>query len=329
MFFIMALPSLLDRLSPGLFTVSIALTSLLAILVYRAFFDSLSHIPGPLICRLTSLWTYYHSYIGDECTLINELHKKYGPVIRIAPNEVCFSDGTALVPIYSEKGGFLKAPCYTNFDIEGHRTIFSALDPAHRAIRSKAVLPMFSMGNIRNGNDVIEDCVRKFVARIKTEAQDSRAAQRVEGRSKPINLLNLCRSLALDAICSYLFEVPFGSIDETGGKMSASSFVDALVAVGRFFFLPNWVFVALEGSRLRFFPDKEEQQSFERVDKFVQRLVEASEKSDATYQQRLANVGISKHEVEIQCKDLIFAGTDSTGMNLSAICWHLAKQPDM
>ena len=325
----MAISSLLDSFSPGYFTLSVAITSLVALLFYRAFFDSLSHIPGPLLCRLTSLWTYYHSYIGDECTLINEMHKKYGPVVRIAPNEVCFSDGAALAPIYSEKGGFLKAPCYTNFDIEGHRTIFSALDPAHRSIRSKAVLPMFSMGNIRTGNDVIEGCVKKFVARMEIEAENSRVAQGMDGRPKPINLLNLSRSLALDAICSYLFEAPFGSIDEAGGKMSASSFVDALVAVGRFFFLPNWVFIVLEESRLRFFPDEEEQQSFDRVDKFVQRLVEAPEKADATYQQRLANVGISGHEVEIQCKDLIFAGTDSTGMNLSTICWHLAKQPDM
>lgn len=267
--------------------------------------------------------------MGDECTLINELHKKYGPVIRIAPNEVCISDGAALAPIYSEKGGFLKAPCYTNFDIEGHRTIFSALDPAHRAVRSKPVLSMFSMGNIRNSNDAIEGCVNKMIAKMKVEAQESRDAKKETGQSKPINLLNLSRSLALDAIATYLFGSSFGSIDETGGKMSASSFVDALVAVGRFFFLPNWIFIALEESRLRFFPDKEEQESANKVDKFVQQVVAGSEKNGSTYQRRLADAGISKHEVEIQCKDLMFAGTDSTGMNLSTICWHLTKQPQM
>lgn len=326
----MALSSVLNHFSPGLILISLTVSSLLTLLVYRAFFGPLSHIPGPLVCRLTSLWTYYHSYIGDECTLIDELHKTYGPVIRIAPNEVCISDGAALAPIYSEKGGFLKAPCYTNFDIEGHRTIFSALDPGHRAIRTKPVLPMFSMSNIRNGNDAIEACVEKFVDRMKAEATASRTAKSPNGLTKPINILNLTRSLALDAICSYLFNSPFGSIDETEkGSISAASFVDTLVAVGRFFFLPNWIFLALEETRLRFFQGQEEQKSFVRVSNFAQGLLATCQQTEGTYQQRLAQTGISDHEVKIQCEDLIFAGTDSTGMNLSTICWYLAKQPDM
>lgn len=300
-----------------------------AVMIRRAFFSPLSHIPGPWICRITSLWTYYHAYIGDECTRIDELHKKYGAIILIAPNEVCISDGNALAPIYSDKGGFLKASCYSNFDIEGHKTIFSALDPTHRAIRSKPVLPMFSMSNVRNGNGAIDLCVRKYIDRMKEEAERSRAATKATGQPKPINLLNLSRSLALDAICSYLFGRSFGSIEENGGTMSASLFVDALVAVGRFFYLPNWLFLALEKTRLRFFQGKVEQESFCKVGSFTQQLVDDAKQDDGMYQQRLVKAGISDDEVKIQCEDLIFAGTDSTGMNLSTICWQLSKHPKM
>ena len=325
---VMAISDLLEVTSPGLL-VSIAVCFPLAIVIYRPYFDSLCHIPGPLICRLSSLWTYYHSYVGDECTLISELHKKYGPVIRIAPNEVCISDGASLAPVYSEKGGFLKAPCYTNFDIEGHQTIFSALDPSHRAVRSKAVLPMFSMSSVRSGNDVVEDCVNRFIVRLKEDVEESKEIKAQTGSGNPINVLNLARSLALDAVCSYLFAVPFGSVEERSSKMSASSFVDALVAVGRFFFLPNWMFLALEMSRTKFYPNREEEESSTKVDQFVRDLVNKSQKEDATYQRRLIEAGISNDEVEIQCKDLIFAGTDSTGMSLSTICWCLARHPDM
>ena len=191
------------------------------------------------------------------------------------------------------------------------------------------MLPMFSTSNIRNGNDAIETCVNKFVGRMKTEAERSRAAKKMTGHSKPINILECTRSLALDAICSYLFGTSFGSIDETDGKMSASLFVDTLVAVGRFFFLPNWIFLALEETRLRFFQGREEQNSFNKVGNFAQALVDDLKHNEGTYQQRLAQAGITEHEVKIQCEDLIFAGTDSTGMNLGTICWHLAKQPDM
>ncbi|KAH9825367.1 benzoate 4-monooxygenase Cytochrome-P450, partial [Teratosphaeria destructans] len=48
---------------------------------------------------------------------------------------------------------------------------------------------------------------------------------------------------------------------------------------------------------------------------------------DDTYQARLLRAGISKDEVKVQIEDVIFAGTDSTGMNLSTLCWNLAKHP--
>ncbi|KAK5123937.1 hypothetical protein LTR85_002134 [Meristemomyces frigidus] len=328
----MASSGLLEALMPVSISsvlLTVAIGSLASLIVYRAFFDPLRGIPGPLICRITSLWTYWHSYIGDDCSKIGELHKRYGPVLRIAPNEVSISDGAALAPIYSERGGFMKAPCYANFDIEGHSTIFSTRDPGHRAVRSKAVVPVFSTSNLRSGTDTIEGCVAKMIARLKEEAVESRDAIKTSGKPKPVNVLNIARSLAVDAVSSYLFGQTFGGVSEKTDKMSANGYVDTLVAVGRFFFLPNWVFLALETSRQKLWPDKIEDESAHKVDGFVETLVKGSAADDSTYQGRLLKAGISKQEVEVQCKDLIFAGTDSTGTNLSTICWQLAKRPEV
>lgn len=299
------------------------LASLVYLVLHRTYFDSLHHIPGPLICRLTSLWTYYHAYIGDECTLINALHNQYGPVVRIAPNEVIISDGAALAPVYSEKGGFLKAPCYSNFDNEGHATIFSALDPAQRAPRSKAVVPIFSTVNIRSGNDKIQACVDRFVEKMKAQAESSRQT------GTPVNVLNLSRALALDSVTSYLFGENFGACDEEGGKLSVSGFVDYFVAFGRFFYLPAWLFPTIERVTSYLWPWDDIEESGARVHSFVAGCVQNAEADTSTFQGRLLKAGISSHETEVQCKDLIFAGTDSTGMNLGTICWYLAKQPDM
>ncbi|KAK0258427.1 hypothetical protein LTS09_006686 [Friedmanniomyces endolithicus] len=329
-------PGLLFATAAGLFT---------TLLVYRAFFHALSSIPGPLICRLTSLWTYYHSYVGDECTLIDNLHKTYGPVVRIAPNEVSIADGAALAPIYVERGGFLKAPNYVNFDIEGHSTIFSTLDPAHRSVRSKAVVPVFSMTSIRSRQETIEGCVSKLVDRLQDEAAESRKVSEATGKPQTVNVLNLTRSLALDAVSSYLFGTSFGGINEKGDKLSATLFVDSLVAVGRFFYLPNWAFLALELAIARFWPDHEVNESMRKVDEFAS-LVRSQKDDSFSYQSRLLKAGISNHETEVQCKDLMFAvgrrpshfhrtvltgfqGTDSTGTNLATMLWHLAKRPDV
>ncbi|KAK1704740.1 cytochrome P450 4A10 [Colletotrichum lupini] len=162
---------------------------------FNIFLHPLRKVPGPRKATISPLWLWYHSYIGDETTSIEALHRFYGPVVRIGPNDVDISDGAALAPIYSEKGGFLKTTCYSNFDFDGHPTIFSALDPAHRALRSKAVVSMFSPASIRKeGDQILRSCVDRLMAHIENAAASG----------KPVNMLNMGRCLALDAVTEYL-----------------------------------------------------------------------------------------------------------------------------
>jgi hypothetical protein len=313
----MALSSVLQNTSLPLLLLTSLPVLFISALLYRAFFSPLARIPGPLICKFSSLCIWYHSYVGDECRTINSLHARYGPVVRIAPNECIIADGAALNPIYNERGGFRKADCYKNFDFEGHATIFSAIDVDHRAKRSKAVIPMFSQSNMRAGQEVLEGCVQRFVARARLEA----------GTGRAVNMLNLARSLALDAVTSYLFGKAYGGIEEKSDRLSASSFVDEVVAFGRYFFLPNWAFVPILLACEKLFSSTDVAKSTTTVDDFSRRLVEDATPDDGTYQSRLKKAGISEEEIKIQCIDLIFAGTDSTGTNLSTICWWLAKYP--
>ncbi|OLN86858.1 Pisatin demethylase 15 [Colletotrichum chlorophyti] len=301
--------------------------AVLSRITYNIFFHPLRKVPGPWKATASPLWLWYHSYVGKETSAVEALHLAYGPVVRIAPNDVDISDGAALAPIYSEKGGFRKAPNYKNFDIEGHPTIFSALDPAHRAIRAKAVVGMFSPASIRkDGDRVLKSCVEDLMSQIKEEAATGR----------PVNMLNMGRCLALDAVTAYLMGRTYGGISELetcranegASRLSASDFVDTFVAVGRFFLLPNRVFHFLEWFLPRIYPDAKVDESMDLVTRFCQQVVaEADVEKDQTYQARLLRAGISEHETAMQCMDLMFAGTDSTGMNFGTICWHLAKSP--
>lgn len=304
-----------------------ALTALASVLIYRAFLHPLRQVPGPFSCRLTSLWLHYRSYVGDECSQIDSLHQVYGPVVRIGPNEVVVSDGAALAPIYSDKGGFLKAQCYSNFDSGGHATIFSTLDPNYRAARSKLVLPLFSMNSIRNGSDTIEGYIKKFTSQLSQAADQCRASKSKSAQPVSCNVLNLSRQLALDTVTSYLFGSSYGALDEDERTLSASPFVDTLVALGRFFFLPPWAVSVLEGLRQKLWPDQPENSSTATVHRYMEKLVAGCGPDNSTFQGRLATSKITSDEIIVQCEDLVFAGTDSTGMNLATLCWHLAQNP--
>ncbi|KAJ8109621.1 hypothetical protein OPT61_g7325 [Boeremia exigua] len=291
---------------------------ILARIIYRLYLHPLSHIPGPFLPKVTSLWLYYHSYIGDEASRIHQLHAKYGPYVRVSPNEVDISDADAIQPIYVAKGGFMKAPCYANFDIDGHKSIFSTTSTEYRAPRAKAVMPMFSTKSLRENRDAIAGCVNRMVRRLGDEARTK----------KPVNVLNLTRALAVDAVSTHLFRENYNGVSESGPTLSVSAFVDAFVAVGRFFYLPTTVFIWLEWAIGKWMADKETEESMTLVDKFVGNLVSGTSAKSLTYPGRLMAAGISDSEVAAQCKDLLFAGTDSTGMNLATIIRGLVMYPE-
>jgi cytochrome P450 len=286
--------------------------------IYRIYFHPLSHIPGPTLSKITSLWLHYHAYIGDEASSIHQLHVIYGPLVRVTPNEVDISDADAIQPIYVSKGGFPKADCYGNFDIDGHKTIFSTTDHEHRATRAKAVVPLFSTKALKENENAIWDCVDRMIERLVSDSKTK----------KPVNVLNLTRSLAVDAVSTHLFRENYDGVSEQGPTLSVSAFVDAFVAVGRFFYLPNIVFVWVEWAATKWVADCETDDSMTLVDKFVSTLVANTTPKSSTYPGRLLAVNISDSEVKAQCKDLIFAGTDSTGMNLATIMRSLTIYPD-
>ncbi|KAJ4319707.1 hypothetical protein N0V94_003766 [Neodidymelliopsis sp. IMI 364377] len=298
-------------------TAASILCLVLARTLYRIFFHPLSHIPGPLLPKTTSLWLYYHAYIGDEASAIHHLHARYGPYVCVAPNEVDISDADAIQPIYVSRGGFAKAPCYANFDIDGHKTIFSTTSPDYRAPRAKAVVPLFSTKSLRENQTAIGECVDRMVSKLGTEAL----------KRKPVNVLNLTRALAVDAVSTHLFRENYDGVSESGPTLSVSAFVDAFVAVGRFFYLPTAVFVLLEWAIGKWMADKETDESMTLVDRFVSNLVSNTSTKSQTYPGRLLAAGLNIAEVEAQCKDLLFAGTDSTGMNLATIIRGLVMHP--
>jgi cytochrome P450 len=291
---------------------------LASLCIYRVYLHPLAAVPGPFLAKCSSLWLYYHVYIGNECSTIRQLHKSYGPVLRVGPNDVDIADGDAIATIYSNKADFPKSEYYTKFDVDGHASIFSTVVPSYRASRVKAVMPMFSAASIRESKHVIDRCVVKFIARLKREADSG----------EPVDMMNLARSLACDVTATYLFHEEYGALDETTTRLSASHFVDSFVSVGRFFYLPTSLFIMCEWLSERFYPDEKVSKSISTVDAYISRFVKGRQRKAGNYSDRLLSHGISVAETMAQCKDLVFAGTYSTGMTIATLCWLIAQHPD-
>jgi hypothetical protein len=297
------------------FTLVIPLLFIISRSIYRIYFHPLRQLPGPLIARCTSAWLAYHCYVGDECSVIRALHRQYGPILRVSPDDVDIAEGEALWSIYMEKGGFEKPAYYETFDLNGHASIFSSLTLLHRESRVKAVLPIFSASSIRSARKLISECGDKFVARLQAAARTR----------KPVNLLDLTRSFALDAVSAYVFQQDYGALKETSADLSVAPCVDAFISDSQYFYLPT----ALTSILQRFMPcDRKTLQSMELVDQYLQMMVNGAEKGSGSYESRLLDRQITESETVVQCKDALFAGTDSTGNVLAHICWFLVRYPE-
>ncbi|KAJ5836395.1 hypothetical protein N7447_002421 [Penicillium robsamsonii] len=283
--------------------------------IFRLYFHSLRHVPGPKIAACTSLWLAYHTFIGDECTTIFNLHRKYGPTVRVAPNDVDIASGEAIKPIYVANGGFPKAPAYSKYDIDGHPSIFSTLTRSERGARAKAVSPLFSTVSMRQSEQELSKVFEEFVDQLRLEAKTGR----------PVNVLHVTRCLAVDALNMYLFQRPYGAL---GGKSPLPS-TEAFEAIDRFLTLAPGKIASLITMAFEWFMANElTEKSMDLTDSIVCQIVNTSSPKTGSYQSRLLEKQSVK-QTQVEVKDLFFAGADAAGMNMATILWYLAKYPEI
>lgn len=114
---------------------------------YRVHRDT--KVPGPWYTNYTSLVLKYNEFQRNRRLWIHSLHQKYGPVVRLAPNEVSFTSLEAVKEIYQSGGsGYDKTEFYDLFKQFDHRTMFSTLNRHDHADRKKLFADRYAMTNV-------------------------------------------------------------------------------------------------------------------------------------------------------------------------------------
>jgi hypothetical protein len=86
---------MLQKLVPAKRDVAVLIAIVFGIVLLKAFyplfFHPLAKIPGPRLARVTRAWLTKQYMSGNWHDICLELHQKYGPIVRIAPDEVSFA----------------------------------------------------------------------------------------------------------------------------------------------------------------------------------------------------------------------------------------------
>jgi cytochrome P450 len=99
-------------------------------------------------------------------------HTFAGPVVRVGPNEVCFSDVSAFRQIYNIKETFVKSPLYETITASPAPSIFSTADvDLHRRHR-RLLAPGLSESSVAQMASSVHSKVALAVQRMKEEMEE-------------------------------------------------------------------------------------------------------------------------------------------------------------
>ncbi|KAF5345151.1 hypothetical protein D9758_009719 [Tetrapyrgos nigripes] len=191
-------------LPPREWIISLFLTMLVIVcckMVVCSLWSPLAPFPGPLLAALsTNLYQAYYDvyHNGKFVAHLHDLHKQYGPVVRIGPNELHFSSPDAYKDIYHSGSKFLKDKGLyktMNEDLSS----FGTWDPVFHRKRRESMNPLFSRRAILKLESSIQAKVKHLVEKLSLS-------------KGPIDLFCAFRCFSLDVVYDYMSGEDAGAI---------------------------------------------------------------------------------------------------------------------
>ena len=106
---------------------------------YSLCFSPLAKFPGPKLAAITILPKLWHLARGESVSWIALLHREYGPIVRVSPTDLSFTDAQAWQDIYGfkppGKAANPKDPKFYDFASLDVRSIINTNDQDHARTR--------------------------------------------------------------------------------------------------------------------------------------------------------------------------------------------------
>jgi len=147
-------------------------------IVYARTLHPLAKVPGPFWPSVSRTWLMWHHHRGDIEIVERELHKKYGRIIRIAPDEVVVADPKYIPLIYPIQRPLQKTDWYKPWRPQGldsQPDLFTQTDEkAHSAYR-KIVGGVYSFSSIAKNEPGMDSMLQLFMERLGSFADSNKA----------------------------------------------------------------------------------------------------------------------------------------------------------
>ncbi|KIM93253.1 hypothetical protein OIDMADRAFT_173290 [Oidiodendron maius Zn] len=209
-----------------------ALIWLCCVVIYRRYLHPLTRVPGPALASVTHLYAFLFNNVGGSryYAQIEKLHRRYGPVVRITPDEIHLADSENYDRIYYVGSKFSKAPNFYRAFGSNSAAFTTASNEIHR-VRRAALNPLFSRRMVLELEDVVQSKARKLYLRL----VDALAA------GTALDLHHGFRAVSVDVITDYAFDNCYDLLDREDFGVNFFAMVRGLGPA--FWFFQQWPFI--------------------------------------------------------------------------------------
>ncbi|KAM0418947.1 hypothetical protein ACHAPT_012105 [Fusarium lateritium] len=300
--------------------------------IYNLFFHPLSKFPGPKIAAIGSYYEFYHDVVKDGTYLwrIEEMHRKYGPVVRVNADELHIHDPDFYSKVYAGSRRVDKyGPAVAAFTVP--RATLATVDHDVHRLRRGILNPYFSKRAVTMLEPMINDKVDRLCDRIEESM----------GQGTPVDLDAAMAALTADIVSFYFYGKDF---DYLGGKDFKFVVRDAIMGLIAFYHftrfvpalantiksLPIPIVRMIQPGAAALLESQEE----------IKDMIQTSLKDKDNVKSKSVIVGaLEDPEIPAEEKTLgrlvdegvtvIFAGTETTARSISVAMFHLLRDKSL
>ncbi|KAF4968690.1 hypothetical protein FSARC_3976 [Fusarium sarcochroum] len=307
-------------------------------LIFDQVSSTLRDIPGPFLARFSRLWYLYRAYMGDFHLENIDLHRRHGPIVRIAPKTYSISEPDKVV--YGVGSRFAKSSWYEAWKHPDSMTLFADINAKRHNDSRRRLQNLYSLSSLVSYEAPVDDCNALFVQKL----------QHFANTGETINLTHWLQCYAFDAVGCITFSKRFGFLDE--GKD-----VDGMIEANAQLLLYSTCAGIYPKSHQYIYPLLERlpgtgASGLAKITDAVRNLIASRKHVRQSSKAEKAKLEHSGHDAPGDFLDKIMnaqaadpgkvtddhifmlgwgnisAGSDTTGVSLSAILYHLIRNPE-
>ncbi|OLN83342.1 Versicolorin B desaturase 2 [Colletotrichum chlorophyti] len=298
--------------------------------LYRVTLHPLARYPGPKLWAATYIAQAYYAIRGEFAFKVGDLHKKYGPVVRVGPTAVSYIEEQAWEDIHGRHDGRKQLKKANEFvptspPNGAQGLVFVRDDKAHGRLR-RNFSHGFSDKALRDQEKLIGGYFDKLVGKLRKASVSN----------EPVNMMRWYQYTTFDIVGDLTYGEDIGCLEEHAVDLhkwidNLYYIVKAMFLLGfmRYFFrLDKILLIVMTSDKLPLKKNKHRIMLTEKLNRRLERKEPRNDFMEHVVRTINTPAGITYDEMLMTSSNLLMAGAETTAMTLSGATYLLCQNPD-